>query len=105
MSVQPTAGPQVRAALDGLEGLEHFYDWGGGLLWLALPVQGDAGESVIRRAANHVSGHATLLRAPDSLRSETSVFHPQDVARQALTQRIKESFDPRGVLNPAKMYK
>ena len=30
--------------------------------------------------------------------------HPQDPALAALTQRVKESFDPKHVLNPGRMY-
>jgi glycolate oxidase FAD binding subunit len=32
------------------------------------------------------------------------VFSPQAPALAALTQRIKESFDPKGVLNPGRMW-
>jgi len=32
------------------------------------------------------------------------VFASQDAAVAALTKRVKESFDPRGVLNPGRMW-
>jgi glycolate oxidase FAD binding subunit len=32
------------------------------------------------------------------------VFAPQNVAVAALTKRVKESFDPKGVLNPGRMW-
>jgi glycolate oxidase FAD binding subunit len=32
------------------------------------------------------------------------VFAPQDTAVAGLTKRVKESFDPRGVLNPGRMW-
>jgi glycolate oxidase FAD binding subunit len=32
------------------------------------------------------------------------VFEPQEAALRALAKRVKESFDPKGVLNPGRMY-
>ena len=50
------------------------------------------------------SGHATLVRAEAGLRGAVEVFQPQDGPLAALTRRVKESFDPRRVLNPGRMY-
>ena len=49
-------------------------------------------------------GHATLIRAPAAIRAAVPVFEPQDTALAALTKRVKESFDPKGVLGPGRMY-
>jgi glycolate oxidase FAD binding subunit len=54
--------------------------------------------------AAHGGGHATLVRAPDTLRAAVPVFDPLAEPLAALTLRIKESFDPRHVLNPGRMY-
>jgi glycolate oxidase FAD binding subunit len=32
------------------------------------------------------------------------VFQPQDEALAALTRRVKESFDPKGVFGPGRMW-
>jgi glycolate oxidase FAD binding subunit len=32
------------------------------------------------------------------------VFEPQDEGVAALTRRVKDSFDPKGVLNPGRMW-
>lgn len=104
LSVPPSAGPQVAAhVLDRLAG-RAFFDWGGGLIWLALPPEGDAGAAVVRDAAAIAHGHATLLRAAAAVRARVPVFQPQPPALAALTRRIKESFDPHRVLNPGRMY-
>ena len=50
------------------------------------------------------AGHATLIRAPAELRSAVPVFQPQDPGLARLSQRLKEGFDPRGILNPGRMY-
>ncbi|MBT3928211.1 MAG: 2-hydroxy-acid oxidase, partial [Rhodospirillaceae bacterium] len=59
--------------------------------------------SVHAAVAAH-GGHATLLRAPADVRAAVAVFMPQAPAVAALTKRLKESFDPVGVLNSGRMY-
>jgi glycolate oxidase FAD binding subunit len=81
-----------------------FYDWAGGLIWLALPPSDDAGAAMVRRAAATLGGHATLVRAPPAVRASVDVFEPQAGALAAVTKRVKEGFDPRGVLNPGRMW-
>ena len=45
-----------------------------------------------------------LIRAPVAARAAVDVFAAQDPALAALTKRVKESFDPKGVLNPGRMW-
>jgi glycolate oxidase FAD binding subunit len=109
LSVTPAAAAEVvqevMAALDA----RAYYDWGGGLIWLA--VAGAEGaeaarsmERAVRGAVGRAGGHALLVRAPAAVRAAVPVFHPQPEALARLTARIKESFDPRRVLNPGRMY-
>jgi glycolate oxidase FAD binding subunit len=100
ISVPPSRGADVAAAIG--EDVEYFYDWAGGLIWAALPPEGDGGAARIRAALK--GGHATLIRAPAAIRAAVPVFEPQDAALAALTKRVKESFDPRGVFGPGRMY-
>ena len=103
LSVPPAAGARVAASiLDAIEG-RVFYDWGGGLLWLALASADDAGEAAVRAATNEHGGHATLVRAAADVRARLAVFEPQPAPLAALTKRVKESFDPLRVLNPGRM--
>ena len=76
----------------------------GGLIWVALAASDDAGATLVRRAVAAAGGHATLIRAGAALRAAAEVFAPQDAAVAALTKRVKESFDPKGVLNPGRMW-
>jgi glycolate oxidase FAD binding subunit len=100
ISVAPSQGHHVAAAIG--EGATYFYDWAGGLIWAALPAEGDGGAARVRAALQ--GGHATLIRAPAALRAAVPVFEPQGAALAALTRRVKESFDPKGVLGPGRMY-
>jgi glycolate oxidase FAD binding subunit len=100
ISTAPTLGPAVAAAIG--EG-DYFYDWAGGLIWAALPPSDDAGAAKVRGAVAG-RGHAMLIRAPAALRAAVAVFEPQDAGVAALTRRIKESFDPKGVFGPGRMW-
>lgn len=83
---------------------QMFYDWGGGLVWVAMPFENEADAGSIRRAVAELGGHATLIRAPASVRASVDVFQPQEPGLAALSKRVKESFDPRGVLNPGRIW-
>jgi glycolate oxidase FAD binding subunit len=83
---------------------KYFCDWGGGLIWLAVPVSADGHARTIRSAFGAFGGHATLIRAPESVRRSVPVFEPQPPGLAALTRRVKASFDPKRVLNPSRMY-
>ena len=100
----PDAAPRlVRRVRDELGGAEAFYDWGGGLVWLGVAAEADCGAALVHAAVREVGGHAALVRAPESVRASVPVFGPLDGPLDALTRRVKASFDPNGVLNPGRM--
>ncbi|MHA1189402.1 MAG: FAD-binding protein [Alphaproteobacteria bacterium] len=110
ISAAPTAGPSVVEALrqnPQTAGAKAFYDWSGGLVWIAIPVAqaGEDGAASILRTtiAENGGGHATLIRAPAPLRNVVPPFQPEEAALAALTTRMKAAFDPHGVLNPGRM--
>ena len=100
------AGLAARAVADiaSALGARHFYDWGGGLVWLALLPREDAGAAVVRHATAAAGGHATLMRAPDDIRRRIDVFPPLGAPLMKITAGLKKSFDPDGLFNPARMY-
>lgn len=103
LSVTPSQAPGVAArALRGTPG-EALFDWAGGLVWLSLPESDDARHETVRAAVG-LHGHATLLRADAVVRGRVPVFQPQPPALARLSARVKESFDPRHILNPGRMY-
>ena len=44
------------------------------------------------------------MRAPDSLRAAVEVFEPPSALGLTVSRRLKQSFDPNGVLNFGRMY-
>jgi glycolate oxidase FAD binding subunit len=83
---------------------QMFYDWGGGLIWVAMPFPEEPDAAAIRSAVAQIGGHATLVRAPVSVRASVDVFEPEFAPSAALSKRVKESFDPKGVLNRGRMW-
>ncbi|MHA1538548.1 MAG: glycolate oxidase subunit GlcE [Alphaproteobacteria bacterium] len=104
LSVPPNEGPAVAAGITAKIAGQALYDWGGGLVWLAIEPREDAGAPAVRAALAKSGGHATLIRAPQEMRAGIEVFQPLDAGAAGLTKRIKESFDPRRILNPGRMY-
>lgn len=105
VSVAPAAGPSVVQAVRDLGAIRHFYDWSGGLVWLEVREGGDDGLAREIRIAIAATGggHATLIRGSPALRTAVAPFEPQPAALAALSRRLKEQFDPRGILNPGRM--
>jgi glycolate oxidase FAD binding subunit len=107
VSVAPARGAEIGEAIARSLDAAWYLDWGGGLVWVAVAGAEDGGAAVIRAAIRgtdgHGTGHATLVRGSAALRRAVPVFEPQPAALAALAARVKESFDPRHILNPGRM--
>ena len=90
VSVPQTAAP-IKSAHPQL------VEWGGGVRW----VSGDLDPMNIRSTAERLGGHATLFRGGDK---SIGVFHPLQPALLKIHRRLKDAFDPAGILNPGRMY-
>jgi glycolate oxidase FAD binding subunit len=99
----PASGGALGERLSRDAGGDVIYDWGGGLIWAALPPRPDAQAALVRARVNEASGHATLLRASEDLRRNVDVFHPQPDGIAALSERVRHSFDPKRILNRGRM--
>ena len=98
VSVRPSAGPRIAAAVSAMGG-RALLDWGGGLVWIAAAPSA-ANHAAISAAAVAEAGVAMLFRAPESLRLAVSVL-PEDAAPLAkISARVKEALDPGGLFNP-----
>jgi glycolate oxidase FAD binding subunit len=102
VSVAPGIGHQLVAALRLEAGVDAYYDWQGGLIWMRMEAEPE-GEMIRRYIHALGGGHATLLRASPAARATTAAFQPQPEAVALLSARVKEKFDPAGIFNPGKM--
>ena len=104
ISTAPSRGAELGTMIARAAAARMLYDWAGGLIWLVLDPSEDGGATLVRRAVAAQGGHATLVRAPASVRAAVGVFDLPDPVVAALTRRVKESFDPRRLLNPGRMW-
>ncbi len=99
----PASGGALGQALARETGGEVIYDWGGGLIWAALPPKPDAQATLVRQRAEAASGHATLVRGSEEVRRAIDVFHPQPPALASLSERVRSSFDPKRIFNRGRL--
>jgi glycolate oxidase FAD binding subunit len=99
----PASGGALGQALARDTGGDVIYDWGGGLIWAALPPKPDAQAALLRARVDAVGGHATLIRASELVRRNVDVFHPQQAGLADLSERVRQSFDPKNILNRGRM--
>ena len=76
---------------------EWIYEWGGALRWLKT----DLDAKTIMSIAAEYDGQATLFRS-NGERNE--IFQPLSPGLKKIHSNLKASFDPKGILNPGKMY-
>ena len=71
-------------------------EWNGALRWYTTDVKSEH----IRAEVERAGGHACLFRNGDAQHP----FHPLSQASFTIHQKLKQAFDPAGILNPGKMY-
>jgi glycolate oxidase FAD binding subunit len=81
----------------GLSG-SWLIDWGGAQRWLKTDIPGPS----LRLAAGAVGGHAMLFQGDDR---SGEVFHPLPAPLMEIHRRLKRAIDPRGILNPGRLFK
>ncbi len=102
VSVAPSAGHQLVAALRLETGVDAYYDWQGGLVWMRMEADPEA--ALLRGYMKALGGgHAELLRATPAARAATPAFEPQAPGVALLSARVKAALDPQGIFNPGKM--
>lgn len=90
LSVPPRVPADVLAA-------PTIIDWGGAQRW----IRWDGSAEELRAVAAENGGHATLFRHG---KRESEVFHPLAPAVERLHRRLKNVFDPEGILNHGRLY-
>lgn len=101
ISVKPSDGPRARAAL-GADS-SAFFDWGGGLLWIAVPESRDVRAALKGISGQAIPGHATLVRGSDAAKAKFGVFEPEAAPLAKISAGLRAKFDPKGILNPGRM--
>jgi len=102
VSIAQSQGHKLVAALRLDAGIDAFYDWQGGLVWMQMEADPEA--KLLRGYIRSLGGgHATLLRASDDVRRSIPAFEPLNAVEVALSSRIKQKLDAAGIFNPGRM--
>ncbi len=91
LSLSPASTP---LALPG----KQLIDWGGAQRWL---IAEQVSATTVQQAAEAQGGHAQLFRGGD--RSGV-VNQPLPAGLMLIHKRLKQAFDPKGILNPGRLY-
>lgn len=102
VSMAPSEAWKLVAGLRLRAGIDAYYDWQGGLVWMRMEADQEA--EVLRHGIRTLGGgHATLLRAAPQVRAEVAAFEPQSPAVALLSARVRAKLDPHGIFNPGLM--
>ena len=77
----PASGGALGQALARDTGGDVIYDWGGGLIWAALPPKPDAQAALVRRGSMPSAATRRCSARSDEVRRNIDVFHPQQGRR------------------------
>lgn len=94
--IAPSRAAALARSLDA-KGARWCFDWAGALVWVGATASVD-----VRTLAAEHGGHAMLLRAPPAVLMKTPIRHPEAPAVCALSARLKQAFDPAGILSPSR---
>ena len=80
----------------------YFIDWSGALFWIEVP--GDQNIKEVKNTIIQNDGYVTIIKKSEDFEFTEKLFTIDDT-KIMISKKIKESFDPRGLFNPGKMYK
>jgi len=83
---------------------KYYIDWCGSLFWIEVLEKENIQIKEMKETIINLGGYLTIVKKSESLSSDVGPFTINDT-RLLLSQKIKESFDPKKILNPGKMYR
>ena len=73
------------------------------MIWLQLDKLTANDLKRIKELILSFSGYLTVVKIEEGLKSSVDIFSIDEI-RYKISEKIKESFDPKRILNPGKMY-
>ena len=83
---------------------KYFIDWSGSLFWIEVPDNEDNKIRQIREFISNNEGYMTIIMKSENFDFKEKVFST-DKAKLMISKKIKESFDPKSLFNPGRMYR
>jgi glycolate oxidase FAD binding subunit len=83
---------------------KYYIDWCGSLFWIEALDNENERIKEIKEMVIKLGGYLSIIKSSENLSSDINLFTINDT-RLLLSKKIKESFDPKNLLNPGKMYR
>ena len=83
---------------------KYFVDWSGSLFWVEVLDNDNKKIHEIKKFVIENGGYMTIIKKSENFEFTENLFTIDDT-KLMISKKIKESFDPRGIFNPGKMYR
>ena len=83
---------------------KYFIDWSGSLFWIEVCDKDNEAIKELKSMILENDGYLTIIKKSENFEYSENIFTINDV-KLMISKKIKESFDPKGLFNPGKMYK
>ena len=104
ISMPPSSAYKMSCLLEEIPACSWYIDAGGAWLWLGLESTNAIHHiQNIRAALGPEGGSAVVYKAPEEIKHGAGLFTSSVSALTALQDRVRESFDPKNLFNPAKL--
>ncbi|WP_440908926.1 FAD-binding protein [Candidatus Pelagibacter sp.] len=100
--IEPASGTEMMKCLGNK--FKYYIDWCGALFWIDVPSKKNNEVKEIKDLAIKLGGYLTVIKPSQEYDYEETIF-TIDKTRLIISEKIKESFDPKRVFNPGKMYR
>ena len=102
MVIPPANGSKLCKHLENNH--NYFVDWCGSLFWIEVNSKKEEKIKDLKKMANDFGGYLTVIKTSSEYDYGEPIF-TVDKVRLMISEKVKQSFDPKRILNPGKMYR
>ena len=83
---------------------KYYIDWSGSLFWIEVADKDEKKIKEIKKFILKIDGYLTIIKRSENFSFDENLFTINE-NRLFISRKIKESFDPKRIFNPGKMYR
>ena len=102
MVIPPANGSKLCKYLENQH--SYYVDWCGSLFWIEVDSKKEEKIKYLKKMANDFGGYLTVIKTSSEYDYGEAIF-TVDKVRLIISEKVKQSFDPKRILNPGKMYR
>ena len=102
MVIPPANGSKLSKYLENNH--NYFIDWCGSLFWIEVNNKKEEKIKDLKKMAKDFGGYLTVIKTSSEYDYGEAIF-TVDKVRLMISEKVKQSFDPKRILNPGKMYR